>query len=85
MNCQQLTSAERYAISALRKEGLGPRAVARSLGRHHRTIYRKVTRNAKQAGQESADDAISRAGELRTRSRMTSNFSWDDFAGAVDQ
>jgi len=80
MNYQQLTSAERYAISALRKEGLGPRAIARSLGRHPSTIYREVKRNKRRPGHYNADYAIARASGRRTRSRMTSHFSWDDFA-----
>ena len=80
MNYNQLTSPERYAISALRKEGLGPRAIARRLGRHPSTIYREYARNTKRDGSYRAQYAISRASGRRTRSRMISHFSWDDFA-----
>ena len=44
---RQLTSGERYALSALRKQGYHPAAIARALGRHRSTISREVRRNSK--------------------------------------
>ena len=37
---RQLTSGERYALSALRKKGCNQAAIARALGRHRSTISR---------------------------------------------
>ena len=39
---RQLTSGERYALSALRKQGCNQAAIARTLGRHRSTISREV-------------------------------------------
>ena len=44
---RQLTSGERYALSALRKQGCNQAAIARTLGRHRSTISREVRRNSK--------------------------------------
>ena len=44
---RQLTSGERYALSALRKQGYNQAAIARALGRHRSTISREVRRNSK--------------------------------------
>ena len=38
MSYHQLTSEERYTLSALRKEGLNQSQIARRLGRHRSTI-----------------------------------------------
>ena len=38
---RQLTSGERYALSALRKQGCNQAAIARALGRHRSTISRE--------------------------------------------
>ncbi len=46
MTYTQITLEERYAISALRKLGHKPAAIARELGRHRSTISREVRRNA---------------------------------------
>lgn len=45
MTYNQITLAERIAISALRKEGLCASAIARRLGRHRSTITREFRRN----------------------------------------
>ena len=39
---RQLTSGERYALSALRKQGCNQAAIARALGRHRSTIAQKA-------------------------------------------
>ena len=44
---RQLTSGERYALSALRKQGCNQAAIARALGGHRSTISREVRRNSK--------------------------------------
>ncbi len=45
MRYQQLTSADRYTISALKLEGLSCTRIAQRLGRHRSTIYRELARN----------------------------------------
>ena len=67
---RQLTSGERYALSALRKQGCNQAAIARTLGRHRSTISREVRRNSKdRAGRvyrpDLADDRRSRSGPAR--------------------
>ena len=44
---RQLTSGERYALSALRRQGHTQAEIARTLGRHPSTISREVRRNSK--------------------------------------
>lgn len=46
----QLTSGERHDLSALRKQGLRPAAIARALGRHRSTISREIRRNSRKDG-----------------------------------
>jgi IS30 family transposase len=41
----QLTSGERYALSALRRQGCSQAEIARTLGRHPSTISREIQRN----------------------------------------
>ncbi len=48
MRYHQLTSEERCALSALRKQGLNQSQIARALGRHRSTISRELRRNARQ-------------------------------------
>lgn len=45
MMYRQITFAERYALGLLRRDGLSPAAIARTLGRHRSTILREVQRN----------------------------------------
>jgi IS30 family transposase len=42
---RQITFAERYTLGLLRRDGLSPAAIARTLGRHRSTILREVRRN----------------------------------------
>ena len=44
---RQLTSGERYALSALRKQGCSQAQIARTLNRHPSTISREIHRNSK--------------------------------------
>ncbi len=80
MRYHQITSEERYMISALRKQGLNPSEVARALGRHRSSISRELRRN------QSAWDggyrplvASHRARARRSRSRRNHYFNADDF------
>ena len=80
MTYHQITSEERYMISALRQQGLNQSAVARALGRHRSSISREIRRN------RSAWDrayrpfvASHRAKARRSRSRRNSHFTIDDF------
>ena len=41
----QITQEERYRISALRREGSCPAAIARRIGRHRSTVSRELQRN----------------------------------------
>jgi len=45
MMYHQITFAERYTLGVLRRGGLSPAAIARTLGRHRSTILREVQRN----------------------------------------
>jgi len=45
MMYHQITFAERYTLGVLRRGGLSPTAIARTLGRHRSTILREVQRN----------------------------------------
>ena len=53
---RQLTSGERYALSALRKQGCNQAAIARALGRHRSTISREVRRNSKDRAEPVNDN-----------------------------
>ncbi len=46
MSYHQITSDERYRLSALRVQGHGTTSIAREMGRHRSTVWREVRRNA---------------------------------------
>ena len=73
---RQLTSGERHALSALRKQGCNQAAFARALGRHRSTISREVRRNSKdrQGRAYRPDLADSYARWRRGRSRRNERF-----------
>ena len=78
---RQLTSGERYALSALRKQGCNQAAIARALGRHRSTISREVRRNSKDRQGRAyrpglADD---KARWRRGRSRRNERFGPSDW------
>ncbi len=50
MTYHQITREERYALGALRRQGLTAAAIARALGRHRSTITREVARNRRSDG-----------------------------------
>ena len=70
MMYNQITLAERIAISTLRKEGLCASAIARRLGRHRSTITREFQRNCcAYAGNYRFSKAQERTNGRRRRSR----------------
>lgn len=75
----QLTSEERYALSTLKKQGLGPTAIAQALGRHRSTIYREIERNRRKDGGYRWYTAGEKARGRRSRSRRNQRFSAADW------
>src|SRR5690349_18172540 len=77
---RQLTTGERYQIAALRQQGLTASAIARALGRHHSTIYRKVARNATPYdGAYRPNMAVEMTSGRRSRSRRNAQYGRRDF------
>jgi transposase, IS30 family len=75
MSYHQITSAERYRLSALRRQGFGNPQIARALGRHRSTIWREVRRNAHPTdGRYKVEKAIERASGRRRRARSHPRF-----------
>ena len=76
MRYHQLTSEERYMISALRRQGVHQAAIARNLRRHASTICRELKRNcARYDGAYRPSIAVERTSGRRSRSRKKSQFS----------
>ena len=70
MKYHQITSEERYAIAALRRQGYSSRAIARDLARAPSTISREVARNRRSHdGGYRAFSACERTSARRRRSR----------------
>jgi IS30 family transposase len=75
MQYHQITSGERYAIAALRRQGHSVRAIARDLGRSPSTISREVARNRRSHdGGYRAHTACERTRARRRRSRRNTHF-----------
>jgi len=74
MQYHQITSGERYAIAALRRQGLSARTIARDLGRAPSTISREVARNRRADGGYRAFTACEHTSARRRRSRRGSHF-----------
>jgi IS30 family transposase len=75
MQYHQITSGERYAIAALRRQGCSSRAIARDLGRAPSTISREVARNRRSHdGGYRAHTACERTRARRRRSRRNTHF-----------
>ena len=81
MPCRQITEGERYAMHALRLQGLCPAEIARVVGRHRRTITREFQRNSKPcSGYYQPASAHTYAATRRSHSRRNTRFSaadWD--------
>jgi len=80
MQYHQITSGERYAIAALRRQGLSARAIARDLGRAPSTISREVARNMRRDGGYRAFTAGEHARARRWRSRRNTHFGSEEWA-----
>src|SRR5438034_9432510 len=79
MNYHQLTSGERYSLSALRTQGLNQWQIAKQLGRHRSTICRELKRNsARFDGHYRPSKAIERTNGRRSRSRRNQRFTLED-------
>lgn len=79
MRYHQLTSEERYQLSALRKQGLNQAQIARALGRHRSTICREVQRNARDDGGYRPSTADEYARGRRWKSRRNWRFTDKDW------
>lgn len=75
MSYRQVTSGERYMISALRKQGCSLADVGRQLGRHRSTIGRELRRNGCRHGYYRPSVAVTRAVTRRSVSRRNQRFS----------
>lgn len=85
MRYHQLTSEERYMISALRKQGIHAAEIARNLGRHRSTICREVQRNsARWDGRYRPSKAVERTHGRRSRSRKKSQFGPNDWRQVLE-
>jgi transposase, IS30 family len=80
MKYHQLTSEDRYMISALRKQGIHAAEIARNLGRHPSTICRELQRNsAKWDGRYRPLKAVERTNGRRSRCRKKTQFGPQDW------
>jgi IS30 family transposase len=79
MKYHQITSAERYILATLRKQGLNRSEIAREIGRHRSTIGRELKRNsARLDGFYRPSKAIERTAGRRSRSRRNQHFTRTD-------
>lgn len=79
MKYQQITTEERYTLSALRKQGLSLAYIAKTMGRHRSTLYRELTRNQCPKGHYATYEADSITRGRRRRSRRNRHYTDDDF------
>ena len=80
---RQLTSGERYALSALKRQGLSRAEIARALGRHRCTIGRELRRNARNDGWYRPSTAHDLARWRRSRSRRNRRFGAPEWSLVV--
>ena len=80
MKYQQLTTEDRYTLSALRKQNFSVAKIAESMGRHRSTIYRELKRNStKRRGGYTAFEADSNTRGRRRRSRQNRHYTEEHF------
>jgi IS30 family transposase len=80
MTYRQLTSEERYRISACRTQGLNQAAIARELDRSPSTVSRELARNRCQIdGRYRPSKAQERTNGRRSRSRRNRRISREDW------
>jgi IS30 family transposase len=76
MSYHQITSGERYRLSALRMQGLSNPQIAAALGRHRSTIWREIRRNCSVTdGRYKVKRANQRAHARLWRSRSHPRFT----------
>ena len=75
MSYRQITSEERYRLSALRVQGRSNPEIARAMGRHRSTIWREVRRNSHVDGRYRVVKAIQHAIARSYRSRSHPHFT----------
>jgi transposase, IS30 family len=75
MNYRQITSGERYMISALRMQGLSLATIADQIGRHRSSVSREIRRNQCDDGAYRPSKADSRTRTRRSHSRRNWRFS----------
>jgi IS30 family transposase len=80
MKYRQITSGERYAISALRRRGLSARQIAIELGRAHTTISRELRRNLSSQGRYTPFKASQKCRGRRSRSRRNARIGAEQWA-----
>lgn len=82
MKYRQLTSHDRYILSALKKQGLSIQKIAGHLGVHRSTIYRELRCNSCHHidGAYRPSKAERRTQARRSRSRRNQHYSESDFA-----
>lgn len=80
MRYHQLTSGERHALSALRKQGFSQAAIGRALGRSPSTISRELRRNSRQNSWYRPGEADDMTRLRRSRSRRNQRFHGKDWA-----
>jgi IS30 family transposase len=80
---RQLTSEERYALSALRKQGLTNAEIGRALGRHRSTIGRELARNTRKDGGYRPSTAQEATNGRRSKSRRNRQFREPQWALVV--
>jgi IS30 family transposase len=80
---RQLTSEERYALSALRRHGLSQAEVGRVMGRHPSTVGRELKRNSRKDGGYRPFTAGEMTRGRRSRSRRNLQFTPDQWALVV--
>jgi IS30 family transposase len=80
MKYRQITSGERYAISALRRRGLSMRQIAAELGRAHTTISREIRRNSCNDGGYRPFKASHRTRGRHSRSRRNAQITPEQWA-----
>lgn len=74
MRYHQITPAERYTLSVLRKQRFSNAEIARFLGRHRSTIGRELQRNCRKDGGYRHAVAQEKTNGRRCRSRRNSQF-----------
>jgi hypothetical protein len=71
MSYHQLTPGERYALSAVRRQGLSQAEIARALRSHPSTISREVNRNSRgNSYRPSKADQMTRGRRSRSRRNL---------------